>query len=95
MTKTRERIETLMSSEDYSEEERDRLVRLMLLFVGISAPPDPDGDFPKYGEYKARFLVCAAGEDGESLEEAFLGRRAPKDALEKGQRRLMEILSEG
>jgi hypothetical protein len=72
MTKMRERIQALMSSEDYSEEERDRLVRLMLLFVELSAPPDPDGDFPKYGEYKERFLTCAAGEDGEALEEAFL-----------------------
>jgi hypothetical protein len=72
MTKMRERIETLMSREDYSEEERERLVRLMLLFVELSAPPDPDGDFPKYGEYKERFLTCAEGEDGEALEEAFL-----------------------
>ena len=72
MTRMRERIENLMSREDYSEEERDRLVRLMLLFVELPAPPDPDGDFPKYGEYKERFLTCAAGEDGEALEEAFL-----------------------
>ena len=72
MTRFRERIETLISSEDYSEEERDRLVRLMLLFVELPAPPDPDGDFPKYGEYKERFLTCAADKDGETLEEAFL-----------------------
>jgi hypothetical protein len=72
MTRFRERIETLISSEDYSEEERDRLVRLMLLFTELPAPPDPDGDFPKYGEYKERFLACAAGRDGEALEEAFL-----------------------
>lgn len=72
MTRFREHIETLISFEDYSEQERDRLIRLMLLFVELPAPPDPDGDFPKYGEYKERFLACAMGEDGEALEEAFL-----------------------
>lgn len=72
MTRMGERIEALVSREDYSEEERDRLVRLMLLFVELSNPPDPDGDFPKYEECKGRFLACAAGEDGEALEEAFL-----------------------
>ena len=66
------RIETLISSEEYPEKERERLVRLMLLFVELAAPPDPDGDFPKYGEYKERLLTCAAGADGEALEEAFL-----------------------
>ena len=72
MTPLRDRIETLMSSEDHSEEERARLVRLMLLFAELSAPPDPEGDFPGYREYKERFLTCAAGEDVEALEEAFL-----------------------
>jgi hypothetical protein len=68
----KERIEKLVSREDYSEAERDLLIRLMLLFIEIPAPPDPDGDFPKYGEYKERFLDCAAGENAEALEEAFL-----------------------
>jgi hypothetical protein len=68
----RERVETLLSCEDYSPDERDRLIELMLLFVELPAPPDSDGDFPKYGEYKERLLACAAGGDGEALEEAFL-----------------------
>jgi hypothetical protein len=72
MRRFRERIETLLSREDYPPEERDRLIRLMLLFVELPAPPDPDGDFPKYGEYREKFLACAAGGDGEALEEAFL-----------------------
>jgi hypothetical protein len=68
----KERIEDLVGRLDYSEAERGRLVRLMLLLAGLPAPPDPDGDFPKYGEYKDRFLARAAGNDGEALEEAFL-----------------------
>ena len=72
MRRMRELIEALLSPEDYAEEERDRLVRLMLAFVDLSPPPDPDGDFPRYREYKERLLDCAAGEDGEALEEAFL-----------------------
>jgi hypothetical protein len=68
----RERLETPIRSEDYSEEERARLVRLMALFAELPAPSDPDGAFPRYGEYKERFLSCIAGEDAEVLEEAFL-----------------------
>jgi hypothetical protein len=68
----RERLETVIGDEDYSEEERDRLIRLMLLFVELPPPPDPDGDFPRYAEYREAFLACAAGEDAEALEEAFL-----------------------
>jgi hypothetical protein len=72
MRQFREQIETLVRSAGYSEEERGRLARLMLLFVGLPAPPDPGGDFPKYGEYKERLLTYAAGQDCEALEAAFL-----------------------
>jgi methylase of polypeptide subunit release factors len=94
MARLRERIETVMSSEDYSEEERGPLVRLMLLFAELPAPPDPDGDFPKYREYKERFLTCAAGEDAEALEEAFLNLYAHLHMNEakyrEEERRLMD-----
>ncbi len=68
----RERIKALLGPDDYSEEERDRLARLMLLLAELPPPPDPDGDFPAYGELKQKFLSCAEGNDGEALEESFL-----------------------
>ena len=68
----RERIKTLLSPDDYSEEERDRLARLMLLLAELPPPPDPGGDFPEYEAYKQNFLSAAEGNDSEVLEESFL-----------------------
>jgi hypothetical protein len=44
----------------------------MLLFLRLPLPPDPEGDFPRYAEYRERFLATAEGRDAEALEEAFL-----------------------
>lgn len=68
----KDQIVRLLSPDDYSAEERDKLIRLMLLLAELPAPPDPDRDFPRYEEYKQVFLICAKGTDGEALEEAFL-----------------------
>jgi len=69
---TLERIETLVRSLEYAEEERRHLVRLMALFADLPVPPDPGNHFPDYREHKAKFLEAINGEDAEALEEAFL-----------------------
>jgi rubrerythrin len=66
-----DRIELLVRSLDYSEEERRHLVRLMKVFAESPNPPDPNGDFPDYEKLKKTFLDCAASVDAEALEEAF------------------------
>lgn len=67
-----ERIETLVRSLEYSEEERRHLVRMMSLFAELPAPPDAGNHFPMYNDYKTAFVECIAGQDAEALEEAFL-----------------------
>jgi hypothetical protein len=66
------RIEPLVRSFEYSEEEQRHLVRLMTLFAELSDPPDPNGDFPNYEEYKDSFLECIEAENTEAIEEVFL-----------------------
>ncbi len=72
MKQLKDQLVRLLNPDDYSEPERERLTRLMLLLAELPAPPDPDRDFPRYEEYKQHFLNCAKGTDGEALEEAFL-----------------------
>jgi hypothetical protein len=67
-----DRIERLVQSLDYPEDERPHLARLMTLFAVLPNPPDPNGDFPDYERYKGQFLACVEGDDPEALEEAFL-----------------------
>ena len=67
-----ERIEGLLDSGDYPGAEGGRLVRLLGLLAGLPAPPGHEDVFPRYAEYRQRFLESAEGEDGEALEEAFL-----------------------
>ena len=72
MSRLDERLKTLLRPLDYSEAERNQLIRLMLLLANLPAPPDAQRSFPKYQEYKQKFLTRAEGEDSEALEEAFL-----------------------
>ena len=72
MSRLDERLKTLLRPLDYSEAERNQLIRLMLLLANLPAPPDAERGFPKYQEYKQKFLTRAEGEDSEALEEAFL-----------------------
>ncbi len=67
-----ERIGTLVHSLELPEEEQKQLVRLMVLFAERPAPPDPGGHFPKYREYKEKFIESIDGHDPEAFEEAFL-----------------------
>ena len=69
---TVERIETLVRSLEYAEEERRHLAKLMALFAELPAPPDPGGRFPEYLEHKERFLATIEGQDVEAVEETFL-----------------------
>lgn len=67
-----ERVVRILDPRDFPGAERGRLARLMDLFAGLPAPPGLDDVFPRYEEYRERFLDCAACADGEALEEAFL-----------------------
>jgi len=67
-----ERVERLLDPGDYPGDERTRLVRIMLLLTTLPVPPGLEDVFPRYAEYRERFLETAEGEDGEALEEAFL-----------------------
>ncbi|MHC4860657.1 MAG: class I SAM-dependent methyltransferase [Planctomycetota bacterium] len=67
-----DRLLDLLASDGRPPEERERLVRLMLLFAELPPPPDPHGLYPEYRRLQAAFLETAAGDDGEELEEAFL-----------------------
>lgn len=67
-----DRIELLVRSLDYPEEERRHLVRLMTVFAELPNPSDENGDFPDYEKLKETFVDRAASEDAEALEDAFL-----------------------
>jgi hypothetical protein len=69
---TRRQFLTLLANDGRPAEERERLVRLMLLFAELPPPPDPFDLYPDYAALREAFLDRAAGDDGEALEEAFL-----------------------
>ncbi len=66
------RLRRLLRCDERPEEERERLVRLMLLWAGLPPPSDPDGNFPFFEEYRQRFVDAASGRDPEALEASFL-----------------------
>jgi hypothetical protein len=84
------RLYELLAFDERSPEERERLVRLMVLFAELPPPPDPFGMFPRYAELREVFLHSGEGSDGEALEEAFLelychlhGHEAPYTSEER------------
>ena len=54
MSRLDERLKTLLRPLDYSEAERNQLIRLMLLLANLQAPPDAERSFPKYATDKGR-----------------------------------------
>ncbi len=87
-----ERLLALLESDGRAPAECAGLVRLMLLFAELPAPPDPVGLFPQYEELKGRFVRAMDGGDAEVLEEAFLalychvhGHEAPYTPKERGR----------
>ena len=66
------RLRRLPGWSEYSSQERERLTRLICLFVELPEPPDPFGLYPCYAELKDRFLASIENPDAEALEEAFL-----------------------
>ncbi len=72
MSELQHRLDQLLHTLDYPEAERGQLLRLMLLLADLPTPPDAARSFPRYDEYKQKFLTRAEGEDSEALEEAFL-----------------------
>lgn len=67
-----DRLPNLLRGDGRDGTERERLVRLMVVFADLPSPPDPDGRFPEYERLKALFLEAAERDDGEELEERFL-----------------------
>jgi hypothetical protein len=72
MRPSKDHLRQLISPDDYPADERERLVRLMLLLAERPPPPDPDADFAHYAEYKDRFLAALEADDSDATEEAFL-----------------------
>jgi hypothetical protein len=66
------RLTNLLRRLEYSDAERVRLKQLMLLLAELPLPPDAGVNFPRYEEYRQRFLTTAEGHDVDALEEAFL-----------------------
>lgn len=66
------RLFELLTGDGRDPAERTRLVRLLQLFAALPAPPDPDGDFPRYAELQDHLVEACHGDDGDPLEEAFL-----------------------
>jgi hypothetical protein len=66
------RLRALLRDDGRPGEEREGLIRLMLVLAGLPPPPDPDGVFRDYPRLHERFLAAADLGDGERLEEAFL-----------------------
>jgi hypothetical protein len=85
-----EHARRLFAEDDRSDDERERLLRLLELFAQLPPPPDPLRIYPRYGEYRDRFLTASEGADSDELEEAFLtlyahvhGHEAPYTAGER------------
>ena len=57
---------------EYSDAERGQLMKLMLLLAELPPPPDASVGFPRYEEYRRRFLSATQGDDADVLEETFL-----------------------
>ncbi len=56
----------------YTQQEGERLARLIGLFAELPEPPDPLGLYPRYAELKQRLLASIESSEAEALEEAFL-----------------------
>ena len=72
MEQLEQRLGRLLEGDGRDPDERECLVRLMLLAADLPPPPDPLGMFPEYDSFKERFLAACRGGDGEALEDAFL-----------------------
>lgn len=90
------RLNALLAGDERSPQERERLVRLVVLLAELPPPPDPLGLLGRYPEYHGALLRAASGDDAEALEEALLtlyahlhGHEAPYTTEER--RRVDEI----
>ena len=67
-----DRLLRLLEGDGRALDERERLVRLMLLLEELPPPPDPFALYPDYGKLREAFREAALGDDGYAVEEAFL-----------------------
>jgi len=65
-------LHRLLADDGRTADERERLLTLIELALQRPAPPDPDGDFPRYDELQGQLRAALAGDDGDRVEEAFL-----------------------
>ncbi len=56
----------------WDAEESTRLARLIVLFLELPDPPDPDGSFPAYGRFRELLAAAVDGGDADKIEERFL-----------------------
>jgi len=56
----------------WDADESVRLARLVVLFLELPNPPDPDGSFPEYGRFRELLAAAVDGGDADEIEERFL-----------------------
>jgi hypothetical protein len=88
----RAKLASLFAGDERSGALLERLFRLMEVFEGLGAPPDPFRLFPRYDELHDRFLAACDGDDAEEIEESFLtlyahvhGHEAPYTRSERAR----------
>ena len=67
-----ERLRTVLVDVCPDPDQRERLIRLMALFIGLPSPPHEGGHFPQYDVFKERFLGSLVHGDSELIDECFL-----------------------
>lgn len=83
-------LENAFASDDLNAAEKRDLVRLMVLFATLPAPPDPVGLFGHFETLQQTYRRAIETGDGNAIEEAFLnlychvhGHEAPYTADER------------
>ena len=56
----------------WDADEWTRLARLVVLFLELPDPPDPDRSFPEYGRFRELLAAAVDGGDADEIEERFL-----------------------
>ena len=67
-----DRLQELVDSLEYPEEDRPLLAQLMSLLAELPVPPNAEEWFPEYESHKDAFLAAADDENPNLLEESFL-----------------------
>jgi len=71
-TDQRARLLQLYAEDERAGMELERMVDLVRLLADLPPPPDPGGHFPHFTELQEALRRAMAGDDADTLEEAFL-----------------------